>query len=112
VRRRLVSALLIGGNVEVARAATAAATSATSARAVGAPAGCVVAYSMFDQRARARRALRAHRGHGPRDPLHEPGRARAAAAGQLDAYTPDGPFPGRSAPLRASITSATPDAVV
>ena len=109
VRRRLVSALLIGGNVEVRRGSdrggdfrnVPACRSATQLR-------CVVAYSMFDQLP----AEDARFGRTPapnREVLCTNPAALRGGAGELDAYTPTSPFPGTiGAVLRLSIT--IPDA--
>ena len=81
LRRRLVSALLLGGNVHGRRrAATPAATSATSAPAARArQLGCVVAFSTFDAPVPADARVRPHDRAGARGAVHEPGGARAAA---------------------------------
>jgi hypothetical protein len=108
-RRKLVSGLLTGGNVEVRKGSdrggdfrnVRACRSATQL-------GCVVGYSMFDQRP----AEDARFGRTPtsgREILCTNPAALGGGSGTLDTYTPATPFPGTiGAVLRASIT--LPDA--
>ncbi len=105
VRRRLISGLLIGGNVEVRRGSdrggdfenVRACRSATQL-------GCVVAYSMFNQLP----APDARFGRTPasgREVLCTNPAALGGGSGTLDPYTPTAPFPGTiGAALRLSIT--------
>ena len=106
VRRRLVSALLIGGNVTVRRGGDAggdfrsvrACRSATQLR-------CVVAYSMFDQQpvpgARFGLADRADR----EILCTNPG-ALGGGTARLDTYVPTAMFPGPiGAAIRASVSA-------
>ncbi len=105
VRRRLISGLLIGGNVEVRRGSdrggdfenVRACRSATQL-------GCVVAYSMFNQLP----APDARFGRTPasgREVLCTNPAALSGGSGTLDPYTPTAPFPGTiGAALRLSIT--------
>jgi hypothetical protein len=94
VRRRLVSALLIGGNVEVRRGSdrggdfqnVPACRSATQL-------GCVVGYSMFDKEpADPSRFSRTSRPN--REILCTNPAALGGGSGRLDAYSRTTPFPG------------------
>ena len=77
VRRRLVSALLLGGNVLVKRGRDVGGDfkhvrACRSARQLG----CVVAFSTFDAAGAGQRHVRAHDRRGHAGPVHEPGGAR------------------------------------
>ena len=76
-RRRLVSAVLLGGNVTVRKGSDRGGDfkRVRACRRAG-QIGCVVAFSTFNAPVPDERALRAHERARARDPLHEPGRAR------------------------------------
>ncbi len=112
VRRRLVSALLIGGNVEVRKGSDRGGDfrnvpACRSARQLG----CVVGYSMFDQLP-APDARFARTAASGREILCTNPASLGGGSGAVDAYTPTAAFPGTiGAVLRASITiprAATP----
>jgi hypothetical protein len=111
VRRKLVSGLLIGGNVEVRKGADRGGDfDHVPLCRKGGQTGCVVAYSMYDETAgddlRFARASSASRQIACTDP------AKLAGTSRLDAYARTAPFPGTlgiavNASLEPPITGVT-----
>jgi hypothetical protein len=93
-RRRLISGLLIGGNVEVRKGSDRGGDFRTvRACRSAAQLGCVVGYSMFDQ-VPAPDARFARTPASGREILCTNPAALGGGSGTLDPYTPTAPFPG------------------